>query len=251
MKHKYRDRWFADPFIVEETADTYIILVEEYMYSTRLGRLARLTVSKDECELLKNDTILDVPTHLSFPNFINVNGKQYIYPENAKNGKTTLYTYGKELQECGVLSELPLADAVVANIEEKWYLFATIGDLCNGNVLDIYCSSNPLSGYVKVQEIKFVDNVARRAGNLFLWQGKLISPAQICNEDYGQGVSLQEVTIGKGKISLNEIKRMYPPTQAYSEGFHTYNVFNKKVVIDGYRYGSKFLHNLYFKLRTI
>lgn len=40
-----------------------------------------------------------------------------------------------------------------------------------------------------------------------------------------------------------------PPTKMYSEGFHTFNVFGDKVVIDGYRYGSKFLHDLYFKIR--
>ena len=77
MKHNYNDRWFADPFIIDDTEDAYIVLVEEYMHATRLGRLARLTISKKDCTLLKNETILDLKTHLSFPNPIVVDGKVY------------------------------------------------------------------------------------------------------------------------------------------------------------------------------
>jgi hypothetical protein len=61
---------------------------------------------------------------------------------------------------------------------------------------------------------------------------------------------LQVLEENDGQISLKEIKRMMPPTKDYPEGFHTYNVYKDNVVvIDGYRYGSKFLHNLYFKIR--
>ena len=82
MKHEYKDRWFADPFIISETADTFIILAEEYIRDDRKARLAKLVVSKDECKLLNNETVLNLDTHLSFPNFIDVNGEIYVYPEN-------------------------------------------------------------------------------------------------------------------------------------------------------------------------
>ena len=72
MKHGYKDRWFADPFIVDETADTFIILAEEYMRDDRKARLAKLVVSKDDCKLLNNETVLNLDTHLSFPNFIDI-----------------------------------------------------------------------------------------------------------------------------------------------------------------------------------
>ena len=249
MKHSYRDRWFADPFIIEENDDAYIVLVEECMHDTQKGRLARLTVAKNDCTLLKNETILDLPTHLSFPNTIEINGKVYMYPENGKAGKTALYTYDKSLELCGELSPLPLADATIFKHDDYFYMFFTIGEQCNGNILQIYRSNKPLQGYEPYQEIVFSENIARRAGNVFLWNKRLISPAQVCNHDYGEGVSYQEVLFDDNKIRVEEIKRMYPPTKAYPEGFHTYNVFGNKVVIDGYRYGSKFLHDLYFKIR--
>lgn len=250
MRHNYNDRWFADPFIIEDTEDAYIILVEEYMHATRLGRIARLTVSKKDCILLKNETILDLKTHLSFPNPIIVDGGVYIYPENGAAGNIKYYAYGKELKLEGVLSELPLADATITKIKGQYYIFATLREECNGNNLRIYKSDAPFSGYIECQQIHFDDNTARRAGNVFEWNGQLVSPAQICNNDYGEGISLQVLEENDGQISLKEIKRMMPPTKDYPEGFHTYNVYNgNMVVIDGYRYGNKFLHNLYFKIR--
>ena len=250
MKHNYKDRWFADPFIIDDTEDAYIVLVEEYMHATRLGRLARLTVSKKDCCLLKNETILDIETHLSFPNPIIVDGKVYVYPENGAAGNTKYYAYDKKLKSEGVLSELPLADATIVEIKGQYYILATLGEECNGNNLRVYKSNTPLSGYVECQRIRFYDNIARRAGNVFEWKGQLISPAQVCNNDYGEGVSLQVLAENDGQISLKEIKRMMPPTMDYPEGFHSYNVYKDNVVvIDGYRYGSKFLHNLYFKIR--
>ncbi len=250
MKHDYKDRWFADPFIISENKDTYIILAEECIHDTQKGRLARLTVTKNECRLINNETILELPTHLSFPNPTQVDDKLYIYPENAAGGDTKYYRYGKGLEECGILSELPLADAVIAEIGGSFYLFATIGKRCNGNILEVFKSDSPLSGYSKFTEITFHDNIARRAGNIFKWEDKIISPAQICDADYGEGVSLQTVSMDNGNLVFKEVKRMYPLTKDYPEGFHTYNVFGNKVVIDGYRYGSKLLHNLYFKIRN-
>ena len=251
MKHSYKDRWFADPFIIADTEDSYTILVEEYLHSTRRGRLARLTVSKTDCTLLSNETMLDLPTHLSFPNPITVDGEMYIYPENGAAGITKYYTYGKYFDEAGELSALPLADATIVKITDTYYLLATLGKECNGNTLRVYKSVSPLGGFRECQQIQFPDNSARRAGNVFAWNGQLISPAQVCNNDYGEGVSLQLLEEKNGHITLKEIKRMMPPTKNYSEGFHTYNVYSENVVvIDGYRYGSKFFHKLYFNIRN-
>lgn len=250
MKHSYTDRWFADPFILSDDNDTYTILVEEFMHCTRIGRLARLTVNKQDCKLLNNETILDLPTHLSFPNPIVVEGRLYVYPENAAAGNTKYYMYNLSLENPEVLSELPLADPTIFKIEGMYYMFATLNDECNGNRLRIYQSSKPLSGYKEIQQIEFADNTARRAGNMFYWNGGLISPAQICNEGYGKGVCFQKVTFKDGEFSLKDIRRDYPPTKDYPEGYHTFNVYrDNTVVIDGYRYGSKMLHGLYFGLR--
>lgn len=250
MKHDYTDRWFADPFIVDESRDSFIILAEEYMRDTSKGRLVRLTLSKTDCRLRNNEIILDMPTHLSFPNFIDVDGTRYIYPENSAFGKTLYYEYNSRLlQNQKVLFPHPIADPVICHIDDKYYLLYTDAFECNGNKLQVCVSGCPLSGYTHFQTIEFADNVARRAGNIFVWNGSIISPAQVSNNDYGEGISLQELSINNGRISLKEFARLSPPTKQYSKGFHTYNVYKNYLIIDGYRYGSDLLHMLYFFIR--
>lgn len=251
MRHDYSDRWFADPFILDEIEDTYIVLAEEYLRDERKGRLARLSVAKDDCSLLKNETILDLPTHLSFPNPIIVDGKTFIYPENGDSGQTQYYVYDKVLSQAKCLSDLPLADAVIYYHANCYYLFYTMGEGCNGNILHVSVSDDVFGNYKPLQDIVFSDNIARRAGNVFEWNGKIVFPAQVCNNGYGEGVSFQELTFPNNKIELKEILRMAPPTNEYPNGFHTYNVWKDKVVIDGYRYGSNLLHKLYFLIRGI
>ncbi len=249
MKHDYKDRWFADPFIVDETADTFIILAEEYMRDNRKARLAKLIVSKDDCKLLKNETILELDTHLSFPNFIDVDGKTYVYPENGRAGKTNYYELGTPLKYMGELSHLPLADAVIQEIDGNYYLFFTLGSECNGNRLFVHVAKNPFGPYEPKQEIVFKDNIARRAGRVFKFGNRLISPAQICNNSYGEGVCLQEIILDEEQLKLNEIKRIYPKSKEYPCGLHTFNVFKRQVVIDGYRYKFPLLSRIYFGLR--
>ena len=249
MKHNYTDRWFADPFIIDETKDIYIVLAEEFLRDASKGHLVRLTVSKSDFKLLKNETILDLSTHLSFPNFIDVNGVRYIYPENGKSGMASYYEYGPFLHNPKVLLQHPVADAVICYIGNKYYLLYTNDFECNGNKLQVSVSDDPLSGYSHSQTIEFADNIARRAGNVFAWNGRIVSPAQVSNNDYGEALSFQELSIENEKICLKEFTRMSPPTKDYPKGFHTYNVYGDKVIIDGYRYGSNMLHTLYFSLR--
>lgn len=241
VKPTYKDRWFADPFIISDDTDSYKVLVEEYFVPARKGRLARLTISKDNYEILENETILDLPTHLSFPNFMKVNGDYIVYPENSKSGSLSYYSYGKSLESGKILINQPLTDAVIFKQGEDYYLLATSLSTCNGNVCEVFKSSSSLSGYKLFQKIEFSDNIARGAGNVFVYEGRIIRPAQVCNNAYGEGLCFQELTIIDGKVNLKEIKRLKPLTREYPNGFHTYNVYGNKVIIDGYRYRSPLL----------
>ena len=250
MRHTYSDRWFADPFIISDTNDCYIILVEEYLHATGRGRIARLYVSKSDCELIENETILDLPTHLSFPNYFIYEGTTYLYPENASAGCTKYYKYGSSLEFQEILTAEPLADAVIFENNGEFYILATRGENCNGNELYVFRSDNPLKGYKEIQKIVFSDNIARRAGNIFSYNGRLVSPAQVNNKDYGEDLSLQYLDIDSGVVSLSEFRRLKPLSGRYPDGFHTFNVYKNKVVVDGYRYRSHLLHKLYVKLRN-
>ncbi len=88
-----KDRWFADPFLLDVTDEEIIILAEEYEHKLAKGRLAKLIIDKKSYKLKSYKIILELPTHLSFPIYYRKDDKIYIYPENSESGKCTLYLY--------------------------------------------------------------------------------------------------------------------------------------------------------------
>lgn len=255
LKHNFRftESWFADPFVIEETDSEYIVLAEE-MQVNKKGRIVRLIVRKSDFLLLDCQVLLDLDTHLSFPNFIKTQDGIFLYPENGASGQLTFYKYGETLEKVSQLQNTEVYDSTIFFLDGFYWLLCTQEPNPNGNILSVFSSKEPISGYQKIQEIEFPDNIARRAGNVFCWKENLISPAQVCNKYYGEGISLQQITVEGNKLSLKEIKRIYPKGRMLSPGFHTWNYLPKTkntVVIDGYRFGWKFFHDLFFKAKGL
>lgn len=253
MKHNYLDRWFADPFFLEETIDRYIILAEEYMLNNNKGRICKLTVDKKECKLVCNETLLDRETHLSFPNICyNEKSEVFMYPENNASGHLTIYRLTEQGPVQRMIIPIPMIDPVFIKKDDGLILLGTLPEDANNNVLHIYKSSHLMDSFEEIQRITFSDNIARRAGNVFVWNGKLIAPGQVCNKHYGEGISLQEIRFAdNGSLSMKEIKRLDAKQVTKMTGFHTYNVRGNLIVMDGYHYGNEFIHDIYFKLRGL
>lgn len=252
MKHSYRDRWFADPFILDEDQGTYTILAEEYMKKTARGRICCLTVTKRDCRLVYNQPLLDLDSHLSFPNYIEYGGEVYLYPENCASGKLTFYRLTAAGPEPCAEMPVPVVDPVVFRHPQGsgFYLFGTLPGDANGKDLHVFSAPELTGPYQELKTISFGDNTARRAGALFQRNGLLIAPAQICNKRYGEGISLQKVIFAAEKTpDLVEMTRMNARTAIQMTGFHTFNVKGDKVVIDGYKFASDFIHDTYFRIR--
>mgnify|MGYP000211195583 CR=1 FL=1 len=60
LKHKYRDRMFADPFILKETDDTLEILAEEALFLGGAATLVKLTVCTKTFQLVRRKKILSI-----------------------------------------------------------------------------------------------------------------------------------------------------------------------------------------------
>ena len=75
VRNPYKNKWFADPFILEEDDENIQFLVEEFDYSVGRGRIARLMVDKKDNKIIECSIILDLPTHLSFPAIYRVDGE--------------------------------------------------------------------------------------------------------------------------------------------------------------------------------
>ena len=236
VKYSTKERWFADPFILDVTDDFIYLLVEEFTYDIKRGRIAKLTIDRKSLKLLDCKIILDLPTHLSFPAIIRQNGEVYFYPENNESGKLNLYRYdpvNDTVSLISVLAEGPLTDAVIVSQLDKPYIFTTLmtDERGNGKRLSILASECLLGEYKFCGEHIYNDNISRSAGDVFCYKGKMIRPAQIFeNGRYGIGLSFQELQQKDGLIILNEIKRVYPPHK-YT-GQHTFNMYKNLAVVD-------------------
>ena len=93
IENPFKDRWFADPFILDVTEEYVYILAEEYSFSERKGRIAKLWVNRKSMVIERFKILLETSTHLSFPSILRKNGKIYVYPESAYSGRLDLYQY--------------------------------------------------------------------------------------------------------------------------------------------------------------
>ena len=234
--------WFADPFILKETKDHLHILVEEFLYKNNKGRISKIVVNKHNWKLEQVIPVIDIPTHLSFPVHYRKDGKVYIYPESTKSGKLTVYEYDEETDTVIQVKDIcsrPIADAVIYDLGRQKVIMATTSPKDNGKVLDIYpLADDPADK--PLFSIPFLTNVARNAGIPFSIDGRAFRPAQDCTHHYGSCVVLQEMTEHDGTIYFKEIKRFKSPSFNYKEAFHTFNVFDNKLIAvdaEGFRYG--------------
>ncbi len=248
LKHYYKDRWFADPFILDVTNKEIIVLVEEWYDPIKRGRISKLTIDKATFELKKIKIMIDSGSHLSFPAINRKSDGIYIHPENSAKNCLEEYKYDNindSFTKTAILSDCPLTDSVCCNFFEDDLMFSTKLPDANGKELGIYKWDKSNKKYIIQEYYTFKDNISRMAGNLFEYNGKIYRPAQVCIKSYGDAVSIQEVSYQGNKWNFKEIRRIYSPSRKLDLGFHTFNVYNNYIVVDaiGYRH-SKLCHVL-------
>jgi hypothetical protein len=240
MKHGYKDRWFADPFILTITNQNIIVLAEEFYYPLNRGRIARLIIDKNSLKLKSSEIVLELDSHLSFPAIFRYGDDIYIYPESSTDGNLILYKYDElknTVKPASVLSNEPLTDAIITSaFNNSHYIFSTMLPHQNENSLGIYFSKEWNGIYELDYMVYFKDNTARNAGELFKIGDNWIRPAQDCNGDYGKGIVFQEVSLLSDRFSFNELKRFYPNSKKWNLGMHTFNTLGNIAVVDAKRY---------------
>ena len=240
LKHDCKDRWFADPFILDVTEDRIYVLVEEFYYPIKRGRIAMLTIDRASNTLLKADTILELDTHLSFPAIIRRGDKILVYPENSKGGGQKLYELDLEkpaLVNGKTVSDVLLTDAIYTELFGKKQIYSTQDPDANGTTLCVY-EIDDSGKYSKVKEYHFPENIARNAGDWFEYKGKFYRPAQESNVEYGHAISFQQVEQTPDGLVFKELWRQSSPHPTMKVAFHTFNMYKGMMVVDcrGYRY---------------
>lgn len=240
VKKRIKDRWFADPFILDVTDSEIIILAEEYCYNVHRGRIARVVIDRKTYEEMSFEIILELQTHLSFPFIIRKNGKIFLMPENSASGCSTVYEYNdanRKLTPLHHIAEEPFADATIFEMEGQSYLCTTMLPDTNSKSVKIYTLNKDAFKVVdRVATVKFPIVCGRNPGEVFTVDGQMYRPAQDCTLRYGHGVILQKMTMENGEWRFENVNSLYPKSFKYNQGVHTFNNFKGLIVIDGRGY---------------
>lgn len=233
--HDYKDRWFADPFILDVNEREIVVLAEEYYKPISRGRISRLSIDKSTMKLNSLDVILELDTHLSFPIIERTRSGVYIYPESGESNQLAIFKYDDNQRKCekaGVLIHEALADSVMLKLDSGTYLFTTPISNPNGNRLRIFSKDKNTNQFNNFEEVEFKENIARMAGDFFFYNDKLYRPAQECNYQYGHAISIQNVRKEDGLWHFEEVRRIYSEHPFLNIGSHTFNIYKGVIVTD-------------------
>lgn len=237
----FKQDWIADPFIFEVKEDRMTVFAEQMESATGKGKLVKIDLSLPKMRILRMDTILELDTHLSFPNFIKVSGNTYVYPENYQSGRFKIYEYNYEtgrLENPIVLINEPLLDAQILEVGGVFYILSvkySTGKLEDTRHLYIWKSTSLMGPYSLFQEIISEDNTERGAGQIISHNGEYYRPVQDCNGDYGRKVIFKKLSLENGKFKETAVGQYWPSAE-YPEGLHTYNLSSEYEIVDGLAY---------------
>lgn len=232
VKHPYRDRWFADPFVLEVTDSEIQVLVEEFLYETGKGRIALLVIDRMTYVLKTHSVVLELPTHISFPAIWRENGRVFIYPESWKSGALSLYEYKDGCCDPGnrkVVCEESMADAIMTDRFGKRQLFS----VRENDKLRVYNFNTETGRFALSHEKPFGKATARNAGDFFEFKGEIYRPAQVCVHRYGEALEIQKVVWDEDdNFCFIPCKTLYSSHKSLDVGMHTLNSYKDVVVID-------------------
>ncbi|MEY8515922.1 hypothetical protein AALC25_03140 [Lachnospiraceae bacterium 29-84] len=246
MKHPYKDRFFADPFLFEEETGCYWILAEEYTVYDRKGRIVLLKVDKNDYNLLRREVLIDEKTHLSFPYFYN--GK--IYPENYRSGLYYSYQVRNKKLIKETVAPMACIDPVLYDKDGERWLFTSFA---NGAMEKLYLYYKSGKDWVFHPNNPIVQDIrtARMAGHIFEIRGVAYRPVQDCEKRYGNRVRIMEIIeLSKTTYKEKEVAILdsvnYKP---YNEGLHTLNVESDVILIDGYMKKRKVMLRIMYAIK--
>lgn len=253
LNHSYKDRYFADPFLIEEDDNYYYILVEEYIFWEEKGKITLLTIEKDSFTLVDKKVIIEEQTHLSFP-FCSFRGDTII-PESVVSGKTKEYHYDHSRHEvtgeCEILDEGLIDACFYDDLEgNKWIMAANLKNPKE----DLYLYKEIHGQYKKLNDDRPVLSdlkLARSAGKTFTVDNDVYRPVQDCSERYGRQTIIVKLTYlddnGYEALEVQTINSFENPP--FNETLHTFNAYDNCIIIDGSKDYCRFPMKAIYKIR--
>ncbi len=238
-----KDRFWADPHVIFKD-EKYFIFVEEYLYSTKLGRLAVIEVDKNG-NASDVKTVLEKDYHLSYPNVFELNGTYYMIPETSANHTIDLYECTKFPDKwefkMTLMKDIDAVDSTLLFKENKWWLFANVAENLGASKNDelfLFYSDDLFSSdwTVHPQNPIISDTThSRPAGKIISHNEKLYRPSQDCSGIYGRGFNVSEILeISEMTYSEKIVETIYSNWNDDLLGTHCFNAEAGITVIDAF-----------------
>ncbi len=192
-------RGWADPFLVRFEGQT-LLFVEEWVDLERRGRIALVRLDESR-RPGPPETVLSSIGHLSYPQVFQWRDTWYLLPEQAARGGLQLYraesfpttwTFDRTL-----VADPPLADATIAEIDGRWWLFAAAkapGGTSADELL-LYSADEPIGPWRAHARNPVLSDIraARPAGALVQRDGQWYRPSQDGSVSYGWALNLNRI----------------------------------------------------------
>lgn len=249
MKHNYKDRFFADPFLLKEDSDYYYILCEEFVFWEEKGKISLLIVRKDNYKLCDKKILIEENYHLSFPACFK-NGN-VVKPEASKSNKYFEYIIDTEkfvvLDKFEILNEGTI-DAIEFDYKNETFLLTGKINNPSGELYIYKCKNGKYKPNDNAPVVSD-KSCSRNAGNIFKYKNDYYRPVQDCTEKYGKQTKIMKIKkFGEKVYVAEEIKVVNsyenPP---YNETLHTFNVYDNFVLIDGSKSMFRFPMKIFYK----
>lgn len=235
-----KDRFYADPFLVEKDGKTFLFL-EDFRFNE-----GRAVISY--CELQADGSpgepveVLRRPYHLSYPFIFEDGGEMYMIPETKANRTVELYRATDFPAvwnlEAVLLSNVYAVDATIHKVGNRFWMFAGVsnGRYSNCDELGLFFADSPTGPWTPHPCNPVLSDVrrSRPAGALFYDGHRLIRPSQDCSKAYGGALVFSEVlALSETAYDERPIARLDSGWVRGNLGTHTYAGTEQFEAIDG------------------
>jgi len=237
-----KDRFYADPFIVKKD-NKYYIFIEELVYLKNKGYISVIEMDL-KGEYKKPKKVLERPYHLSYPHIIQKDNNYFMIPESNKNKTIELYKCiefpNKWEFHMNLMENIIAVDSTLFYYNNKWWLFTNMVEYPQASKNDelylFYADELETTNWISHPLNPIVSDVrtSRPAGEIFIYNGKIIRPSQNSTHLYGYGVSINEiVTLNENEYYEKKISSIEPNWDKNILRTHTFNNTDNLTVIDG------------------
>ena len=237
-------RFQADSFLFVKDDELYLFY--EVQHWDDPGYIV-MTKTKDLKTWSQPLTVLTEPFHLSFPYVFEDHGTVYMIPESQESDSIRLYKANQDLTSFTFVRTLlsqkrdgainfSFNDSHLYQKDGRYYLFTSYQKDWM-YFQELYMTDDLLNGtFMKHPQSPICVNneFGRNGGSLIDYIGKLLRVTQDCHKDYGDNISLMEITQIDDNHYEEKLFRqnVFPHNNIFIDGGHQLNIvrFNDKYV---------------------